>query len=53
MICGRYEGMDERIRRLWVDEEISIGDYVVTGGELPALVVIDAVVRLLRGRAGQ
>lgn len=52
MICGRYEGMDERIRQLWVDEEISIGDYVVTGGELPALVVIDAVVRLLPGVLG-
>ncbi len=52
MICGRYEGMDERIRELWVDEEISIGDYVLTGGELPALVVIDTVVRLLPGVLG-
>jgi len=52
MICGRYEGMDERIRELWVDEEISIGDYVLTGGELPALVVIDAVARLVPGVLG-
>lgn len=47
-VCGRYEGVDERIRTL-VDREVSIGDYVVTGGELPALVVIDAVVRLVPG----
>jgi tRNA (guanine37-N1)-methyltransferase len=47
-ICPRYEGVDERIRSL-VDLELSIGDYVLTGGELPALVVIDAVIRLLPG----
>jgi tRNA (guanine37-N1)-methyltransferase len=47
-ICPRYEGVDERIRSL-VDLEVSIGDYVLTGGELPALVVIDAVIRLLPG----
>jgi tRNA (guanine37-N1)-methyltransferase len=47
-ICPRYEGVDERIRAL-VDLELSIGDYVLTGGELPALVVIDAVIRLLPG----
>jgi tRNA (guanine37-N1)-methyltransferase len=47
-ICARYEGVDERIRSL-VDLELSIGDYVLTGGELPALVVIDAVLRLLPG----
>jgi len=47
-VCPRYEGIDERIRSL-VDLELSIGDYVVTGGELPALVVIDAVIRLLPG----
>ena len=47
-MCPRYEGIDERIRSL-VDLELSIGDYVVTGGELPALVVIDAVIRLLPG----
>jgi len=46
-ICGHYEGVDERIRQVLVDEEISIGDYVVTNGVLPAAVVIDAVVRLL------
>ena len=47
-VCPRYEGVDERIRA-FVDLELSIGDYVVTGGELPALVVIDAVIRLLPG----
>lgn len=48
-ICGRYEGVDERVRELVVDDSVSIGDYVLTGGELPALVVIDAVVRLIPG----
>lgn len=48
LICGRYEGIDERVRTL-VDREVSIGDYVVTGGELPALILIDAVVRLVPG----
>ena len=48
LVCARYEGVDERIRAL-VDLELSIGDYVLTGGELPALVVIDAVIRLLPG----
>lgn len=48
LVCGRYEGFDERIRTL-VDREVSIGDYVLTGGELPALVLVDAVVRLLPG----
>jgi len=47
LICGRYEGFDERIREHLVTDEISIGDYVLTGGELPALMVIDAVSRLL------
>ncbi|MDA8088199.1 MAG: tRNA (guanosine(37)-N1)-methyltransferase TrmD [Nitrospiraceae bacterium] len=51
-ICGRYEGIDERVIQSLVDEEISIGDYVLTGGELPALVIIDAVVRLLPGALG-
>lgn len=46
-ICGHYEGVDERVRAGLADEEISIGDYVLTGGELPALVITDAVVRLL------
>ena len=48
LVCPRYEGVDERIRGL-VDLELSIGDYVLTGGELPALVVIDTVIRLLPG----
>ena len=47
MICGRYEGVDERVTEALVTDEISIGDYVLTGGELPALVVIDAVARLV------
>ncbi|MFO7884985.1 MAG: tRNA (guanosine(37)-N1)-methyltransferase TrmD [Desulfobacteraceae bacterium] len=46
-ICGRYEGIDERVSREYVDEEISIGDYVMTGGELAAMVIVDAVSRLL------
>jgi tRNA (guanine37-N1)-methyltransferase len=52
LLCGRYEGVDERVREALVDEEISIGDYVLTGGELPALVLIDAVARLLPGAVG-
>ena len=52
LLCGRYEGVDERIRAHRVTEEISIGDYVLTGGELPALVLIDAVARLLPGVLG-
>jgi tRNA (guanine37-N1)-methyltransferase len=52
LLCGHYEGVDERVRRHLVDEELSIGDYVLTGGELPALVVVDAVVRLLPGVLG-
>lgn len=52
LICGRYEGVDERIRQYLVTDEISIGDYVLTGGELPALVVIDATVRLVPGVLG-
>jgi len=50
-ICGRYEGIDERVKTL-VDEEVSIGDYVITGGELAALVIIDAVTRLIPGALG-
>lgn len=49
MICGHYEGVDERVNLGLVDEEISLGDYILTGGELPAMVVTDAVVRLLPG----
>jgi len=52
LISGRYEGVDERVREHLADDEISIGDYVLTGGELPALVVIDAIVRLLPGALG-
>jgi tRNA (guanine37-N1)-methyltransferase len=52
LICGRYEGVDERVSEALVTEEISIGDYVLTGGELPALVVVDAVVRLRPGVVG-
>lgn len=53
IICGRYEGVDERVSILFVDEEISIGDYVLTGGELPAMVIADAVVRLVPGVVGK
>ncbi len=52
LLCGRYEGIDERIREHLVTDEISIGDYVLTGGELPALMIIDAISRLLPGVLG-
>jgi tRNA (guanine37-N1)-methyltransferase len=52
VLCGRYEGVDERVARALVTDELSIGDYVLTGGELPALVVVDAVVRLVPGVVG-
>ena len=52
LLCGRYEGVDERIREYLVTDEISIGDYVLTGGELPALTIIDAISRLLPGVLG-
>ncbi len=52
LICGHYEGVDERVRGHLVDEEISIGDYVLTGGELPALVLIDCLIRLVPGVLG-
>ena len=52
LVCGRYEGVDDRICADLVDEEISIGDYVLTGGELPAMVVVDAVARLIPGVLG-
>ena len=52
LICGRYEGLDERVRLTAVDREISIGDYVLTGGEIPALVLIDAVSRYIPGVLG-
>ncbi len=53
LVCGRYEGVDERVREVYVDEEISIGDYVVTGGELPAAVLTEAVARLVPGVVGK
>ena len=52
LICGRYEGVDERVRKALVDKEISIGDYVLTGGELPAMVIVDALTRLIPGVLG-
>jgi tRNA (guanine37-N1)-methyltransferase len=52
IICGRYEGVDERVAQALVTDEISIGDYVLTGGELPALVILDAVARLIPGVLG-
>lgn len=52
LICGHYEGIDERVRQQLVTDEISIGDYILTGGELPAMVVVDAVARLLPGVLG-
>lgn len=53
IICGHYEGIDERVRSELVDESISIGDYILTGGEIPAMVVVDAVTRLLPGVLGK
>ena len=52
LLCGRYEGVDERVREHLVDMEVSIGDYVVSGGEIPAMVVVEAIVRLLPGVLG-
>ena len=52
LICGRYEGVDERVREHLVTDEISVGDYVLTGGELPALTIIDAIARLIPGVLG-
>ncbi len=52
LVCGHYEGIDQRVIESVVDEEISIGDYVLTGGEIPAMVVVDAVIRLLPGVLG-
>ena len=52
LICGHYGGVDERVKLGLVDEEISIGDYVLTGGELPAMVIIDAIVRIIPGVLG-
>ncbi len=52
LLCGRYEGVDERFIERYVDEEVSIGDFVVSGGELPAMMLMDAVIRLLPGVLG-
>jgi tRNA (guanine37-N1)-methyltransferase len=52
LLAGRYEGVDERVVELGIDRELSVGDYVLSGGELPALVIIDAVARLLPGALG-
>ncbi len=52
LICGRYEGIDERVREFLVDEEVSIGDYILTGGELASMVLVDCIVRLLPGVLG-
>lgn len=52
LVCGRYEGVDERVKELAIDEEVSIGDYILTGGELAAMVVIDATARLVPGVLG-
>ena len=52
LVCGRYEGVDDRVRDLVIDEEVSIGDYVVAGGEVPALVLIEATSRLIPGVVG-
>jgi len=52
LLCGHYEGIDERVAKHLVDDEISIGDFVLTGGELPAMVIIDGIVRLLPGALG-
>ncbi|MEG6615314.1 tRNA (guanosine(37)-N1)-methyltransferase TrmD [Peptococcaceae bacterium 1198_IL3148] len=53
LLCGHYEGIDERVREKLVTDEISIGDYVLTGGELPAMVVVDAVARMIPGVLGE
>ena len=52
LLAGRYEGIDQRLLDVWVDEELSIGDYVLSGGELPAMVVVDGLIRLLPGALG-
>ncbi len=53
LICGRYEGIDERVIQGWVDEEISLGDFVLCGGEIPALAIVEAVTRLIPGVVGK
>jgi tRNA (guanine37-N1)-methyltransferase len=53
LLCGRYEGVDQRVRDELIDEEISLGDFVLTGGELPAMVLMDSVIRILPGVLGK
>lgn len=53
LVCGSYEGFDERVLRVWANDEISIGDYVLTNGALPAMVLVDVVTRLLPGALGK
>ncbi len=53
LICGRYEGVDERVSECLVDEEISIGEYILTGGEIPSMIIIDSVSRLIEGVVGK
>ncbi|MBF0503902.1 MAG: tRNA (guanosine(37)-N1)-methyltransferase TrmD [Candidatus Omnitrophica bacterium] len=53
IICGHYEGIDERVRESLVDEELSVGDYVLTGGEIPAMLIVDAITRLIPGVLGK
>ena len=53
LVCGHYEGIDERVRETLITDEISIGDYVLTGGELPAMVVVDAIARMIPGVLGE
>jgi tRNA (guanine37-N1)-methyltransferase len=53
IICGHYEGVDERVRETVVDESVSVGDYILTGGEIPAMIIIDAVARLVPGVLGK
>ena len=52
LVCGRYEGVDDRVRQLVIDREVSVGDYVVSGGEFPALLLLEAVIRCLPGALG-
>ncbi len=52
LICGRYKGVDQRVRDKYVDDELSIGDYVLSGGEIPAMVLVDSIVRLIPGVLG-
>jgi len=53
LLCGHYEGIDQRVRDRLIDEELSIGDYVLSGGEIPAMAVVDSVVRLIPGVLGR